>query len=48
MIDSMGGRDIETVAITGGFIQTEYDKGDVHIQLERHMTTLLIDIDQEY
>ena len=41
MIDSMEGREIATADIPGAFLQTNYDKGDIHINVEGAMVTLL-------
>ena len=48
MIDAMEGREVATSDITGAFLQTDYDKGNIHIKLEGAMVTLLEDIDPEY
>ena len=48
MIDEMEGRDIATADISGAFLQTDYDKGDINIKPEGAMVTLLDDIDPEY
>ena len=34
MIDAMEGRDVATAEIPGAFLQTDYDKGDIHIKME--------------
>ena len=34
MIDAMEGREVATADIPGAFLQTKYDKGDIHIKLE--------------
>ena len=44
MIDAMEGRDVATLDIPGAFLQTDYDKGDIHIKLEGAMVTLLEEI----
>ena len=44
----MEGREVATTDIPGAFLQTDYDKGDIHIKLEGAMVTLLEDIDPEY
>ena len=33
MIDAMEGRDVETSDISGEFLQTYYDKVDIHIKI---------------
>ena len=48
MIDVMEGREVATADIPGAFLQTDYDKGDIHIKLEGAMVTLLEEIDPEY
>ena len=48
MIDAMEGREVATADIPGAFLQTNYDKGDIHIKLEGAMATLLEEIDPEY
>ena len=48
MIDVMEGREVATADIPGAFLQTDYDKGDIHIKLEGYMVTLLEEIDPEY
>ena len=48
MIESMEGREVATADIPGAFLQTDYDKGDIHIKLEAVMVTLLEEIDPEY
>ena len=48
MIDAMEGREVATADIPGAFMQTDYDKGDIHIKLEGAMVTLLEDIEPEY
>ena len=48
MIDAMEGREVTTSNIPGALLQTEYDKGDIHIKLEGAMVTLLEEIDPEY
>ena len=47
MIDAMEGREVATADIPGAFLQTDYDKGDIHIKLEGAMATLLEDIDPD-
>ena len=39
---------VATADIIGAFLQTNYDKGDIHIKLEGGMFTLLEEIDPEY
>ena len=41
MLDAMEGREVATADIPGVFLQTYYDKGDIHIKLEGDMITLL-------
>ena len=48
MIEAMEGWEVETADIPGAFLQTNYDKGDIHIKLEGVMVTLLKEIDPEY
>ena len=48
MIDATEGRELATAEIPGAFLQTDYDKGDIHIKLEGAMLTLLEEIDPEY
>ena len=48
MIDATEGREIATADIPGYFLQTDYDKGDIHIKLEGAMVTLLEEIDPKY
>ena len=48
MIDTMEGREVVTADIPGAFLQTDYEKGDIHIKLEGAMVTLLEEIDPEY
>ena len=48
MIDAMEGREVETADIPGAFLQTDYDRGDIHIKLEMAMVTLLEEIDPKY
>ena len=43
MIDTMEGWEVTTADIPGAFLQTDYDKGDIHIKLEGTMFTLLED-----
>ena len=48
MIDVMTDREVATTDIPRAFLQTNYGKGDIHINLEGMMATLLEDIDQDY
>ena len=48
MIDTMEVREVATTDIPGAFLQTNYDKGDIHIKLEGAIVTLLEEIDPEY
>ena len=48
MIDATEGRAAATSDIPGAFLQTDYDKVDIHIKLQWDMVTLLEDIDPEY
>ena len=41
MIDSMEGRDVATADILGVFLHTDYDRGNVHKNMEGPMVTLL-------
>ena len=41
MIDATEGRELATAEIPGAFLQTDYDKGDIHIKLEGSMVKLL-------
>ena len=45
MIDAMEGWGVATADIPGVFLQTNYNKGDIHIKLEGDMVTLLEYID---
>ena len=45
MIDAMEGWEVATADIPGVFLQTNYNKGDIHIKLEGDMVTLLEYID---
>ena len=47
MIDAMEGREVATADIPGAFLQTDCDKGDIHIKLEGAMVSLLEEIDPE-
>ena len=44
----MEGREVATADIPWAFLQTKYDKGDIHIKLEGDMVNLLEEIDPEY
>ena len=48
MIEAMDGREVSTEDIPGAFLQTNHNKGDIHIKLEGSMVTLLEEIDPEY
>ena len=48
MIDAMEGQKVATADIPGAFLQTDYDKGDIHTKLEGAMVTPIEDIDPEY
>ena len=48
MIDAMEGQELATADIPGAFLQTNYDKGDIHIKLEGAIVTLFEEIDLEY
>ena len=48
MIGAMEGWELSTSEIKGAFLQTEYDKRDIHTNLEEDMVILLEDIDAEY
>ena len=41
MIDAKEGRDVATSDIPGGFLKSDYDKGDIYIKTEGSMVTLL-------
>ena len=45
MIYAMEGQEVATANIPGAFLQTDYDKGYIHIKLEGYMVTLLEEID---
>ena len=45
MINAMEFREVATADIPGAFLQTDYEKGDIHIKLEGSMVTLLEEID---
>ena len=42
------GLDVSTSDSTVAFLQTDYNKGDIHIKMEGAMVTLLEDIYQAY
>ena len=44
----MEGQEVETSNITEAFLQNCYDKGDIHINMEGDMVTLLEDIHLTY
>ena len=44
----MEGWYVATYDISGAFLQTEYDKGDIHIKMEGEMVTLPEDIKPAY
>ena len=48
MIDTMEVQEVATADIPGAFLQTDYDKGYIHIKLEGAMVTLLKEINPEY
>ena len=48
VIDSMEGHEVSTSNIPGAFLQTNYEKVDVHINLEGAMVALIKDIDPYY
>ena len=48
MIDVMKGQEVATTDIPGAFLQTNDDKGDIHIKPEEAMVTLLQEINPEY
>ena len=48
MSDTMEGQEVATADILGAFLQTDYEKGDIHIKLEGDMVTLLEEIDPQY
>ena len=45
MIDAIEVREVATADIPGAFLQTDYDKVDIHIKLEGAVVALLEDID---
>ena len=48
MIDAIESRDVATVEIIGTFLQTNYDKGDIHTNMEGGMANLIEEIDPDY
>ena len=48
MIDTMEVWDVSTADITGDLLQTYYDKGDIHINMEGAMGTQLNKIEPDY
>ena len=48
MIDATEGQKLATADIPGAFLKTNYVKGDININLEWEMYTLLEEIDQDY
>ena len=48
IIDTMEGREVATADIPWAFLQTDYDKGDIHIKPEGAMLPLLEEINPEY
>ena len=44
----MEGQDVETDDITGAFLQIDYDKGDMHINIEGAMVNIIEDINPDY
>ena len=48
MIAAMEGQEVARTDIRGAFLQTDYEKGDIHIKLEGAIVTLLEDIDPKY
>ena len=48
MIEAMEGWEVATADILGAFLNTDYDKGDIHIKLEGDMAPLLEAINPEY
>ena len=45
MIGAMEGREVATADIPWAFLQTDYDKVDIHIKLEGAVVTLIKEID---
>ena len=48
MIDATEGREVATSNIPGAFLQSDFEKGDIHIKLEGDMVNLLEEIKPEY
>ena len=48
MIEAMGGCDVATDDIPGDLLQTDYDKGDIHIKMKGSIVTLPEEIDPAY
>ena len=48
MIYEMEGWDVVTDDIPGYFLQNDYSRGDIHINMEGEMLTLLENINPEY
>ena len=48
MIDEMEGQDVGTADITGAFLQTDYNIGDIHIKMEVEIVTILKETDPAY
>ena len=48
MIDATEVRDVATDDIPISFLNTDYDKGDIHIKMEGSIVALLEEIDPEY
>ena len=44
----MDGQELATADIQGDFMQTDYDKWDIHIKLEGDMLNLIEEIDPKY
>ena len=48
MIVAMEGRDVANADITGAFLQTDYNKGYIHIKMDGTTVTLIEYIDPTY
>ena len=48
MIDTMEVQDVATADIKGAFLQIDYDKGYIQINMEGEMVTLIEEIDPAY
>ena len=48
MIDAMEGLELATVEISGVFLKNDYDKGDININMEEDVVTLLEEIYPAY